>query len=154
MKQHVETYIWKYFNCAKNKHNTHAKYDEIQYQESSTSLWNEITINFIIKLFKSKNSTTEIEYDSILVIVDRFIKYSHIIVFKENYSIEQLEMIILNKLIRYHEVSESMISNKNKFFTFNYWKTLISLLNTKLRMSIVYHFQTNNQTERTNQSFE
>ena len=36
MKQKVETYIKKCINCQKNKHTTHVKYEEIQYQESST----------------------------------------------------------------------------------------------------------------------
>ena len=35
MKQHVETYIKKCFNCQKNKHFTHAKYDKMQYRKSS-----------------------------------------------------------------------------------------------------------------------
>ena len=37
MKQHVETYIKQCFNCQQNKHDTHAKYDEIQYSASSNS---------------------------------------------------------------------------------------------------------------------
>ena len=37
IRQHVETYIKKCFNCQKNKHNIHVKYDEIQYQQSSKS---------------------------------------------------------------------------------------------------------------------
>ena len=36
MRQKVETYVKKYSSCQKNKHATHAKYEEIQYQESST----------------------------------------------------------------------------------------------------------------------
>ena len=35
MRQKVETYIKKYFNCQRNKHTIHAKYDEIQYVKSS-----------------------------------------------------------------------------------------------------------------------
>ena len=125
MKQHVEIYIRKCFNCQKNKHAIHAKYDEIQYQKSSKSSWNEISMNFIIKLSKSKNSATIIKYDSILMIVNKLIKYSHIIFFKKKFIAEQLETIILNRFIKYHEISKNIISDRNKFFTFNYWKTLI-----------------------------
>ena len=35
MKTKIETYIKKCFNCQKNKHETHAKYNEIQYNASS-----------------------------------------------------------------------------------------------------------------------
>ena len=53
MRQKVETYIKKCFNYQQNKHATHAEYDEIQYAESSIEVWNEIMLNFIIKLLKS-----------------------------------------------------------------------------------------------------
>ena len=49
----------------------------------------------------------------------------------------------MNKLIRYQEISKEFISDRDKLFTFNYWKTLLSLLRTKLRMSITFHSQTN-----------
>ena len=120
MRQHVEIYIKKCFSCQKNKHATHAKYDEIQYQESPESSWNEVAMNFITKLLKFKNSATIIKYDSILMIVNRLIKYSHIISFKKKFTAEQLETIILNRLIRYHEISKNIISDRDKLFTFNY----------------------------------
>ena len=86
--------------------------------------------------------------------MNKLIKYSHVISFKKKFIAKQLETIILNRFIRYHEISKSIINDKDKLFTFNYWKTLIFLLNTRLRMSTVYHFQTNDQTKRTNQSLE
>ena len=154
MRQHVEIYIKKCFDCQRNKHNTHVKYDEIQYQKLSKSSWNEIMMNFIIKLFKSKNSITRIQYDSILMMIDKLIKYSHIIIVQKKFTTKQFEMIILNRLIKYNEILKSIINDKDKLFTSNYWKTLISLLNTRLKMFIVYHSQTNDQTKRTNQSLE
>ena len=33
MRQKIETYIKKCFNCQKNKHNIHKKYEKIQYQK-------------------------------------------------------------------------------------------------------------------------
>ena len=53
-------------------------------------------MNFIIKLPESEELVTEVIYDSILVIVDRLIKYSHLILFKESYSADQLGFIVLN----------------------------------------------------------
>ena len=144
MKQRVETYIKQCYNCQKNKHATYVKYENIQYQNLSKTLWNEITMNFIIKLSKSKNSTTKITYDFILIIIDKYIKYSHFISFNETFIAKQLKFIVFDRLIRYHEISWKIINDRNKFFTFNFWKTLILLLITKLKMFIVYHFQTNN----------
>ena len=77
-------------------------------------------MNFIIKLLKFKNSIINVIYDSIFVMIDRFIKYSHIISFNEIYIAKQLKFIILNKFIRYHDIPREITNDKNKFFTFNY----------------------------------
>ena len=151
MKQRVETYVKKCSSCQKNKHATHAKYEEIQYQESSTVSWNEIIMNFIIKLSESEKLVTEVTYDSILMIIDKLIKYSHLISFKESYSADQLEFIVLNRLIWYHDIPEKMTSDRDKLFISNYWKTFVSLLDTKLRLSTAYHPETDDQIERINQ---
>ena len=77
-------------------------------------------MNFIIKLPESEKPVTGITYDSILMIVDKLIKYSHLIPFKESYSADQLEFIVLNRLIRYHDISEGITSDRDKLFTSNY----------------------------------
>ena len=98
-------------------------------------------MNFIIKLLESEKLVTKITYDSILIIIDRLIKYLHLISFKESYSADQLEFIVLNRLIRYHDISKEMTSDRDKLFTSNYWKTFISLLSTKSKLSTAYHFE-------------
>jgi hypothetical protein len=77
-------------------------------------------MNFIIKLSKSANSATEDKYDSILVIINKLIKYSHIIAYKEKFTAEQLRYIVLNRLIRYHDIFKELISDRDKLFTSNY----------------------------------
>jgi len=77
-------------------------------------------MNFIIKLSKLTNSATEDKYDSILVMIDKLIKYSHIIACKEKFTAEQLRYIVLNRLIRYHDIFKELISDKDKLFTSNY----------------------------------
>ena len=154
MRQRVETYIKKCLSCQQNKHSTHARYGEIQYQEPPDSPWKEVTMDFIVKLPKSKDPLTKEEYDAILVIVDRLTKYSHLIPFKETYTAEQLGFVILDRLIRYHGIPEAIISDRDKLFTSNYWRTLIPLLGTKLKMSTAFHPTTDGQTERTNQTLE
>jgi len=52
--------------------------------------------------------------------IDKLIKYSHIIACKEKFIIEQLEYIVLNRLIRYHNISKRLTSDKDKLFTSNY----------------------------------
>ena len=122
--------------------------------KSSKAPWDEVFMNFIIKLSKSKNSTNEKAYDTILVMIDRLIKYCHIIFFKKIYNVEQLRHVVLNRLIRYQGISRKFINDKDKLFTLNYWRTLLSMLGAKLKMSITFHPQTNEQTKKTNQSLK
>jgi len=53
-------------------------------------------MNFIIKLSKSTNLATRDRYNLILVMINKLIKYLHIIACKEKFIAKQLEYIILN----------------------------------------------------------
>ncbi len=77
-------------------------------------------MNFIIKLPKSTNLATRDRYNSILIMIDKLIKYSHIIACKEKFTIEQLKYIVLNRLIRYHNIPKKLTSDRDKLFTSNY----------------------------------
>ena len=50
-------------------------------------LQEDITINFITKLLGSTDLATEVKYNIILNIVDRFIKYAKMIPYKKEYTI-------------------------------------------------------------------
>ena len=45
-------------------------------------------IDFIIKLLKFKNIATEVSYNNILIIINKFIKYSHFILYNKIYEIK------------------------------------------------------------------
>ncbi len=79
-----------------------------------------MTTNFIIKLSKLINLAIKNIYNSILVIIDRVIKYLYIIVCKKKFTIEQLEYIVLNRLIKYYNISKELTSNRDKLFTSDY----------------------------------
>jgi len=53
-------------------------------------------INFIIKLLKLTNLAIKNKHNSILIMIDKFIKYSHIIVCKKKFTTKQLKYIVLN----------------------------------------------------------
>ncbi len=56
-------------------------------------------INFIIKLLKSTNLAIKNKYNLILIMIDKFIKYLHIITCKKKFTTKQLKYIVLNRLI-------------------------------------------------------
>ncbi len=77
-------------------------------------------INFIIKLLKLTNLAIKDKYNSILIMINKLIKYLHIIACKKKFIAKQLKYIILNRFIRYHNIFKKLISNKDKLFTSNY----------------------------------
>ena len=70
MREAVKEYIWKCTTCAKNKPARHKPYGEQQQIKALQQAWQEIMIDFIIKLPPSKDTVTVIIYNSILVVVD------------------------------------------------------------------------------------
>ncbi len=52
--------------------------------------------------------------------INKLIKYSHIIACKEKFIAKQLRYIVLNRLIKYHNILKELTSDKDKLFTSNY----------------------------------
>ncbi|PSN59934.1 hypothetical protein BS50DRAFT_507514, partial [Corynespora cassiicola Philippines] len=63
-----------------------------------------ITINFITGLLTFYNLVFKIFYNTILVVINRFIKYAEIILFRNNYTILKLVQIILDRVVRYYKL--------------------------------------------------
>ena len=104
-----------------------------------TGLWEDVSIDFITKLPKSKDPVTGITYNLIIVIVDRFTKYLIMVPFKKTHTAEQLGHLLLDRLVRDHGVLIMIITDRDKLFTSNYWKTISAAMGTKPKMSTVYH---------------
>jgi hypothetical protein len=85
-------------------------------------------MDFIVKLPPSKEPVTDVVYDSILVMVDRLTKYAHFIPYKESSTAEQLGHLVIDRLVRYHGIPTSLVTDRDKLFTSNYWKTLVARL--------------------------
>ena len=154
LRRHVEQFIKECVPCQQNKASRHARYGQIQFSSIPQSPWDDVTMDFVVKLPPSIDPATKVTYDSIVVIVDKLTKYAIMIPFKETYNASELGWVILDRLIRDHGIPKSITSDRDKLFTSNYWKTLIAAVGTKLYLSTAYHPETDGQTERTNQTME
>ena len=70
-------------------------YRELQTLPIFKRAWSSVTINFIVKLFKSKDSINNTSYNNILIIVKRFIKYNKFILINESHSTEDFADIVI-----------------------------------------------------------
>ena len=154
MRKAVEDYIWQCTTCAQNKLTRHKPYGEQQQIEAPQQAWQEITMDFIAKLPLSKDTITNIKYNSILVVVDRLMKYAHFLPWKEKGNAKDLAKVMLKKIIANHGIPQSIISDKDKLFTSKFWNTWTQQLGTKVKLLTAYHPQTDRQTEQTNQTLE
>lgn len=109
-------------------------------------------MDFVTGLPNSRDPVTDIVYDAILVIVDRLTKYALMIPFRKDFTAKQLGHIIVDRLVRNHGIPKTIISDRDKLFTSNYWTTLMADIGTKRKLSTAYHPETDGQTERTNQT--
>jgi hypothetical protein len=75
-----------------------------------------IVLDFVIKLLLSQDLITGIEYDFILVITDRLIKYIYIILYLKASIAEDLVYAFLRIVVANYNALEKMISDRNKYF--------------------------------------
>jgi transposase InsO family protein len=110
--------------------------------------WQSISMDFIdgLPLSKGKNC--------ILVIVDRFSKYSHFVPLAHPFTAQSVAKLFLHNIYRLHGLPASIISDRDKVFTSRFWRELFRLAGVSLKMSSAYHPQTDGQTERVNQCLE
>jgi hypothetical protein len=78
----------------------------------------------------------------ILVIVDRFTKYALIIPFQQDYIAVQLAYVLKDRLIQDYGIPKTIISNRDKLFTSNYWAILIAEIGIQQKLSTAYYPQT------------
>ena len=73
-------------------------------------------MDFITKLPKSVKLITGTEFDSILVITDRFIKYGYFVPYKESSLAEDLTYAFNKTIIGNHRILKEIISDRDKLF--------------------------------------
>jgi hypothetical protein len=113
-----------------------------------------MALDFITKLLLLKELITGVMYDSIMVVTDRLTKYAYFIPYFKSFSAEDLAYIFYKHVVANHRFPQRIISNRDKLFTFRFWKLLMDLSGVHHKLSTVYHSQTDGQTERLNQTME
>nr|GEV52700.1 putative reverse transcriptase domain-containing protein [Tanacetum cinerariifolium] len=106
-------------------------------------------MDFITKLPKSPQG-----FDTIWVIVDRLTKSAPFLPIRENDPLNKLARLYLNMIVARHGIPVSIICDRDRRFTSNFWRSFQKALGTDISMSIAYHPKNEGQSERTIQTLE
>ena len=97
---------------------------------------------------------TQMQYDSIWVIVDRLTNSSHFIPVTATYSTEDYAKIFMDEIVCRHGISLSIISDRGVQFTSRFWRSFQEGLGTKMKLSTAFYPKKDSQAERTIQTLE
>ncbi|GJV54463.1 putative reverse transcriptase domain-containing protein, partial [Tanacetum coccineum] len=142
MKRDIATYVSKCLTCAKVKAEHQRPSGLLQQPEIPEWKWENITMDFITKLPRTRNG-----HDAIWVVVDRLTKSAHFLAVREDYSTEKLARLYTDEIVARHGVPVSIISDRDARFTSRLWQTFQKALGTRLDMSTAYHPQIDGQSE-------
>ncbi len=143
----VEVYVIGCDVYLASKSVRHKPYDNLQSLPVPTHRWKNLSMDFVTGLPVSTNWKSE-TYDSILVIVNRLTKMVHYEPVKVTINAPALAEVIIEAVVRYHGLPDSIVSNRGSVFTSKFWSSLCYFLRIKRKLSTAFYPQTNSQTER------
>jgi hypothetical protein len=144
MIRDIKQYVWNCHTCRRVK-TTRDKYQELLNSLSILDRsWTDITFDFVIELFNNK------EYNAVFMIMNRLSKMHHYIscIIDENdTTVEKTTKLFIQHVWKLHELSTTMISDKDSQFVSLIWDTICRMLKIKAKLFIAFHSETNEQNE-------
>jgi len=87
-------------------------------------------------------------YTSIMVIMDRFTSYTHLIPLKDAATSEKIFKKLNSTIFDLHGLPLSIVLDQDSRFTSKFWSQMMKSLGIQVWMATQYHHQTNRQVER------
>jgi hypothetical protein len=108
-------------------------------------------MNFVIELLDNK------DFNVILMMIDRLIKIHHYvfcIAEEDETSAEETIKLLINHVWKLHELSNTIMSNRESQFISLVWKTVCRMLKIDVKLSIAFYSKTDDQSEIVNQKMK
>lgn len=140
MKAEIRQWVASYDVCQRNKGENTQPAGLLQPLPIPDQAWQHISMDFVEGLPKFEGK------EVILVVVDRFTKYSHFVGINHPYTAFHVARIFMDNIYKLHGLPHSIVSDRDSIFISAFWQELFKLLGTELNLSTAYHPQTDGQT--------
>jgi hypothetical protein len=118
MKQDIHNFFVECEVCQRNKGEIVKSPGTLQPLPIPSSIWTDISMDFIINLPKSGDKSV------IMVVVDRLSKYSHFCALQHPFTTSTMAQLFMDQVFKLHGMSHSIISDHDPTFTSNFWQEL------------------------------
>ncbi len=109
--------------------------------------WRNVFMNYVNSL--SLSIFMSITYRYVLVFVDYLIKMKHLVLIT-SMKVEEIINCFYAHVWKHHDLLEFFISDRDTQFIFNVWKHMCKMLKINVKLSMMYHFEINDQIKRFN----
>ena len=144
MIRDVGQYVEGYDMYQRMKNRTEILVGKLKLSEVLEKLWTHLMMNFITKLPLVAGK------DAILVICDKLSKIMHFVTTTKETSAKGLTRLFRDNVWKLHKLPESVMSDKGLQFLAELTRELNRMLGIEMKLSMVFHPQTNGQMERMN----
>lgn len=115
MKKIITDYVAACLICQQHKYLASSPQGLLQLLPIPKAIWEEISIDFVVKLSKSHG------FDTILVVVDSLSKYGHFIPIRHPYTARTIVEVFVKEVIRLHGIKMTIVSDKDSTFLSMFW---------------------------------
>ena len=152
MSTDVHKYVKACADYKRTKPRHYLLYKELQSLPIPKRPRQDWTLNFISNLLP--NVCQEQMFDTVLVVVDRYIKFARYILAHKDWEAENMANILVKGIFTKYDKLISFVNNHGSLFTSKFWSYLYYYLSIQLGYNTAFHPQTNRQMECQNQILE
>nr|KYP52382.1 Transposon Ty3-I Gag-Pol polyprotein [Cajanus cajan] len=148
MQKDVRVYVQNCLVCHQAKTTTTLPSGLLQPLPIPDQIWEDLAMDFITGLPPSHGFTV------IMVVIDRLSKYAHFTTMKSDYTSKLVAESFMKMVVKLHGFPKTIVSDRDKVFTSQFWQHLFRLSGTSLNLSTAYHPQSDGQSEALNKCLE
>ena len=152
MAKDIQEYVESCVTCRQVKPTQHLPYRELQSLPFLMGPRQNWTMDFIMGLPPSLQRGSE--FNAILVVVNRFTKYSIYLFAQKDWNVNMLVDVFVEVVFTKYSMLVSFMNDRGSLFTSHFWSHFCYYLKIRLGYSTAFHPQTDSQMERQNQTLE